>query len=197
MKNVIIFLIILCSQLLFAQEEAGNLLEELQNKFDTIETLQVSISQNNGTHSGTYYFKYEKSARLEMKPHTIVTDGVTTWSYNESTNKLVINDFDDSEPSVLTLNKFVFDYPAECELSIEDGTTNVLHCKPKNPYALNFNEVVFTVTEDYVIKQLKITDLNGETVSFSLGNYKINKDINDAKFSFSPDESMKVVDLRF
>ncbi|MGE5804755.1 MAG: LolA family protein, partial [Ignavibacteria bacterium] len=61
---------------------------------------------------------------------------------------------------------------------------------------LNFKQVKITVNKEYLIEKILIDDPNSGVFEIALSNYKLNRNIPDNKFTFSPPEGSKVIDLR-
>ena len=67
--------------------DAGEkLLGGLQDKFNKITNLSAEFNQTtNGkaAMNGKFFFKKEDKFRIELKNSTLVSDGITNWSYNQ------------------------------------------------------------------------------------------------------------------
>ncbi|MGE5859653.1 MAG: LolA family protein, partial [Ignavibacteria bacterium] len=95
-------------------QNAGSILKSVQEKFNNINDLSADFARYSGGSeklSGKLFYKKENKVRLELKNSTIVSDGETNWNYSKSGNKVVISEFDDSDPSALSLPKILYKYP--------------------------------------------------------------------------------------
>ncbi len=120
----------------FAQENAQEVLENIQNKFNTIDDLSAELIQSvngNVNLKGKIYFKKENSLRFEFKNILIVSDGETSWSYNQKDDKVIITDYESEGNKILSIRQIIFDYPQDCDLSTfkSEGET-VLELIPKD-----------------------------------------------------------------
>ena len=80
-----------------AQDDAKVVLKNIQDKFDSITDLSAQIIQSvNGQVNlkGKVYYKKEDHLRFEFNNILIVSDGETSWNYNEKQNKVIITDYE-------------------------------------------------------------------------------------------------------
>jgi outer membrane lipoprotein-sorting protein len=177
-----------------AQQE---LLENVQEKFNSASTLTADISQNSGNSvlKGKIFLKKENKLRLEFKNITIISDGFTIWNYNKKDNKVVINNFDENAPSALSFNKIINEYPAVSNISYADGQKNVLLIKPDKDSGLNFQSVRLWVNNENLVEKVRI-EQGGNPMEISVSNYSLNKDIPDSRFTFTPRQDSQIIDLR-
>jgi len=199
-RNIFILIItlIFCNSII-AQDDAKALLKDIQNKFDSINDLSAEITQLvNGKINleGKVYYKKENHLRFEFNNMLIVSDGETSWNYNEQQNKVIITNYDTEGNKILSLRQIIFEYPDECELSTYDSEgEKVLKLIPQNN-SLSFNSVKLFITDDNLISKVLIDDPSTGSIQVFLSNYKINKNLSDSLFSFSPPEGSQVLDLR-
>ena len=199
-RNIFILIItlIFCNSIV-AQDDAKALLKDIQNKFDSINDLSAEITQLvNGKINleGKVYYKKENHLRFEFNNMLIVSDGETSWNYNEQQNKVIITNYDTEGNKILSLRQIIFEYPDECELSTYDSEgEKVLQLIPQNN-SLSFNSVKLFITDDNLISKVLIDDPSTGSIQVFLSNYKINKNLSNSLFSFSPPEGSQVLDLR-
>jgi outer membrane lipoprotein carrier protein len=199
-RNIFILIItlIFCNSIV-AQDDAKALLKDIQNKFDSINDLSAEITQLvNGKINleGKVYYKKENHLRFEFNNMLIVSDGETSWNYNEQQNKVIITNYDTEGNKILSLRQIIFEYPDECELSTYDSEgEKVLQLISQNN-SLSFNSVKLFITDDNLISKVLIDDPSTGSIQVFLSNYKINKNLSDSLFSFSPPEGSQVLDLR-
>ena len=196
--NSIIIVVLLVS-IAHTQTNGNELINDLQTRFNAIDDLTAEFIQStNGKIflSGVFLFKKENMVKIIAKQLIIVSDGTTSWSYNKKENKVIINNFDENDPGVFSINELVYNFPEECDIStnIENGE-KVLTLVP-NGYKYNFNKVqIWLNTDDLISKVLFIDPAFGETeVTFS--NYKLNQNFSDSEFFFIPPAGSKIIDLR-
>lgn len=184
---------------LFPQNEHPDLLELLQLKFDSVESFSVKfIQSNNGNTnlSGTVYFKKENNIKILSDRLFIVSNGETSWNYNKIENKVIISNFDESDPGVFSLNEIVYSFPAECDVSFGDSEGQRHIMLIPTGYKNNFDSVKLWLNDENLISKVLIIDsVMGKTgVEFS--NYNLNLGLKDSEFTFIPFEGSKIIDLR-
>ena len=195
---VLIITLIFCNSII-AQDDAKVLLKSIQDKFASINDLSAEISQLvNGKVNleGKVFFKKENNLRLEFQNFIIVSDGKTSWNYNKKQNKVIITNYDEEGNKIFSIQQMIYEYPNECELStFESEGERVLQLIPEND-SLNFKSVKLFITNDNLISKILIDNPPTGLIQFNLSNYKINKNLSDSLFSFSPPEGSQVLDLR-
>ncbi len=201
MKRLLIFVLIILFAALpsFAQNEGQQILESLQKKFDSIKDITagfVQSSNGNVNLYGKFYFKKKNNLRLELKNSIIISNGKTNWNYNKAENKVIISSYDEHDPSVLSLNNFINIYPTECNIELmEIKDQKVLMLTPKKP-GLNFKYVKIWTDSKHLISKMIIGDLNDVLIQIDFSDYKLNSNLPDSLFTFTPPKGSKVIDLR-
>ncbi len=200
MKKCIYFIIVQLLFVPFVRAQNIYLLDELQNKFNSIHDFSADFVQlTNGKVNldGKLFFKKENSLRLELKNLIIVSDGITNWNYNKKQKKVIISNYDENDPSVLSLKRIIFDYPSKCDVSedLKNGE-KLLLLKPRTNSGINADMIKLWVGKDYNIEKVSISESSGNVLEVQFSNYKINAGISNSKFSFTPPEGTKIIDLR-
>lgn len=198
MKFIINLIILFFATTTFSQN-AEAVLKSLQNKFNSINSLSVNVTQKANSKSaltGKMYFKKENNIRVEFTNQLIVSDGKTSWNYNKKDKKVIISDYDDTGSGVLSINYLVYQYPSECNLSLssEDGK-QVLILTPKSKRN-NFGEVKLFINKDDLIDKIITSNQGAGSIEILFSNYSLNPSISDSQFSFTPPEGTSIVDLR-
>jgi len=198
MKLIFSLILIIFTSVTFSQD-AQTVLKSLQNKFDSINDLTVTVSQKvsgKANLSGKLIFKKVNKLRIQFPNQTIVSDGKTTWNYNKKDKKVIISNYDESGSGLLSINYLVNQYPSECNLSLStDGGDQVLILTPKSKRN-NIGEVKLFITKDNLIDKAVITNQAAGKMEVSFSNYKLNQEIPNSEFSFTPPEGTILVDLR-
>jgi len=199
-RNIIVIIssIIFYGNLL-AQNDADILLKNIQNKFDSIYELSAEITQLvNGKVNlrGKVFYKKENNLRFEFKNSVIVSDGETSWNYNEKQNKVIITNYDTEGNKIFSIDQMIYEYPKKCELSTyESEELRVLQLIPKDN-SLGFKSVKLFISDDNLISKVLIDDLASGSIQVDLSDYQINKNLPDSLFNFTPPEGSQVLDLR-
>ncbi len=201
MKRILLALsfIFIFYSLSFSQNSGEQLLKTLQNKFNSISNLSANFQQTvNGkvNLAGVFFYDRQNKLRLELKNLTVVSDGVTSWSYNKKQNKVIISSYDPNDHSIISLKNIIDDYPSKCSVSGgEENGNNILILKPDKP-GLNFKIAKIYVNSVNLIQKIILTDDNDVQVQIEFSNYKLNQKLNNSVFTFTPPKGSKVIDLR-
>ena len=199
-KIIIIYIIsVLLLNASFGQESADDVLQNIQDKFDTINDLAANLTQSvNGTVNlkGKVYYKKENKLRFEFKNILIISDGESAWNYNEKDNKVIITDYESEGNKILSLRQIVYEYPDDCVMSTyKSEGQQVLELIP-NDDTFSFNNIKLYLSKDYLITKALIDDPASGKIELDLSDFQLNKNIPDSFFQFSPPEGSKVIDLR-
>jgi len=183
----------------FAQDNAQEVLTNLRNKFNTINDLSAELTQSvNGNINlkGKIFYKKENQLRFEFKNILIMSDGETSWSYNQKNNKVVISDYESEGNKILSIRQIIYEYPESCDIStFESERQKVLQLIP-NDDTFSFNSVQLFIDSDNLITKALIDDPATGKIEIVLSEYQLNKNLPDSFFQFSPPEGSQVIDLR-
>jgi len=183
----------------YAQNNADNLLNKLQNKFKTIKDVSADFAQStNGkvTLEGTFLYEKDNRLRIELKNILIVTDGETSWNYNKRENKVIISSYNPDDPSYFSLKQIIDVYPSKCNLSSAKENGNDVLILTPNKASLNFKMAKIYINSEDLLSKIILTDLNDKLVQVSFSNYKLNGKPGKSAFTFTPPKGSKVIDLR-
>ncbi len=189
-------------------QHADVVLRRLKAKYDTLESLRASFSQTMtsaysdqaSTFSGTLVLKGNRY-RVETDAQTLVTDGVTTWLYDESENQVLINDYIEDEtafsPGDFLMN-FDQDYnvTAAQAVRLEGQPHFKLSLKPKSRDSFFREATLWMRDRDDVVTRLEVLDVNETKMMFSLKNIELNPAIPAKAFTFTAPKGAEVYDLR-
>ena len=183
----------------FGQENAKEVLKNIQNKFESIIDLSAQLTQSvngNVNLKGKVYYKKENQIRFEFKNILIVSDGETSWSYNQKDDKVIITDYESEGNKILSMRQIIFEYPQDCDLSTfksEDQT--VLELIPRDN-EFSFTSIKLFIDGDNLITKAMMDDPATGEIQIELSDYQLNKNLTDSFFQFSPPEGSQVIDLR-
>lgn len=201
MKNLFIILFVLLFVInLCAQDDAEKQLKALQSKFNSINDLSADVNQQSAGKSnlsGNIIFKKENKIRLELGNLLLISDGKTSWNYNKKENKVIISNYDSEESSIYSINYLIYEYPGECNLSLKkENEMNVLSLIPKTKKT-GLGKVELWIDKDNLVKRINVTESNSGNYQISFSNYKLNKNVPDSRFSFTPPNGSTVIDLTY
>jgi outer membrane lipoprotein-sorting protein len=201
MKNYFISVLIITAAALFSFSFAQNdLLKSVQDKYTSATDISADFQKiTNGKidFSGKLFYKKGNKTRLEMNNLIIASDGKTIWNFNKRENKVIINEYDPSDPMMLSIENILFKFPMQSEVSSgEEKGIKVLYIKPKPGSRLNFNSAKLFLNKDNFVDSV-LMEQGGNTITeIKFSNYRVNNNLDDSKFKISPPEGSTVIDLR-
>lgn len=199
-KLLLIFILLLsnCSMLL-SQDDANHKLKVLQEKFNSLKDFSVDFSRTSNSKkdlSGKMFYKSKNKIRLEMQNTIVVSDSKSIWNFNKKDKKVFITNADDDSQSFLSLDKLVNQYPSECKINlIKVDAREVIELTPGNSN-LQFIKILMWTNSDNLLSKVIIEDQAIGKMELNFAGYKLNSNIADSKFSFTPPEGSTVIDLR-
>lgn len=198
-RKFIPFFVLFTSFFVYAQN-AESLLNKVQEKFNSINSLQADYSSliNTGNShfslNGNIIYSKGNKFRLELKDKIIISDGKTVWNYDEKESRVIVSDFENDQSNPL-LEKYIFDYPSKCSVERCDETSSCLRLTP-NDLTLPFKNIKIYITSEYLISGFDLVDYSGSQLNVSFSNIKIDVPIDNNYFTFQPASGVKVIDLR-
>lgn len=95
------------------------------------------------------------------------------------------------------MRNLIFDYPSKCAVTlVKSGTNSILVLIPGSTSELNFKEAKLWLNNDNLISKVVVDEMNDNSIEIDFSEYKLNIQIPNSKFTFSPPEGCKVIDLR-
>jgi len=191
---------ILISFTFAAAQEGNSLLKKVQDRYSSISSFTANFTQysiNNNKVTGKFYYKKEDNVKIETGTSTIVSNGSTNWNYNRKQNKVIITNYDDSDASMFSFNKMIFDFPSQSKVEQKkENDNNILILTPDETSDLNFAQAELWISNNDLITKIEITGNNNTHITIELSDYKLNQNLTDSQFSFTPPEGSRVIDLR-
>jgi len=189
--------------------DAEEIIEELQQKYENIQYLKIEFNQV--THfklsgienisSGVMFIGTEDRFRLETEERTIVTDGVTIWSYSPLNNQLVIDKAKKSGSSILP-REFLFSYSEKYDPFIlkeyeeKDIEWAILKLTPKPQFRSAVRYIKIWVRMDkWLVSRIDYVDLNGNTTTFDVKKLTEPKSLPAKTFDYKAPEGTAIIDL--
>lgn len=205
MKTKIIIIFLFLSSIGFSQD-AAKVLENLQTKFNEIEDFKAKFTQsfknefskNSRQMHGVFFYKKGNKFRVEFENREIISDGESIWNYDALNDKVVINNIS-KDASSFTLDKLIYEYPSNCEVSSLPGSKGEYSHAIKltsNSNDLGFKTVKIWLNNNYLIRKLEVSNFNNTQIVIELLDLKRNQNLKDSRFSFKPEEGTRTIDLR-
>ena len=207
LKTVLILISLVIS---IQAQSIDDIIEEIQERYENLENLsaefvQAEYFQLTGSKNetrGKIYIKNGLMYRLETEDQTIVTDGVTVWTYSIFNNQVLIDRAKKDAGSLLPRD-LLFRYPKEYYASLlstveyEGAEHYIVKLDPREEtHGYVKTMKIWVNSNNYLIAKIEYTDFNENTSSFAIQKIDINKNLPETFFKFEVPEGVEVVDLR-
>ena len=207
LKYLSILVLFFCVNIVYAQgDDAQDIIKAVQDKYKSISDGKATFTQTykpssgkSKTSSGTIYIKKKNKYRIETKGQMVITNGVTSWTYNTSKNQVVIDNYKDNG-STFSPNKYLFDYPINFysdlvgDETISEHECYVINLTPRRKGSVKSAKIWIDKSDD-IIRKIRIVS-KGSVNTYTLKKVTLDAGISSSKFNFTPPSGAEVIDLR-
>ncbi len=194
--------VLVLSSLSFAAVPPDDIVSKLQQKYETISTIEADFVQEatskamkrSDTSEGRVYFKKPGKMRWEYrKPlqDLIVSNGKTIWVYQPDLAQAIEKPFD-AGASVLATDFLsgIGDLKKNFKVKVADNGTITL--VPKDP-GENIRKITLSLDPGGLVRKTTIDDAFGNETSITFKNLKTNTELKDSLFEFKPPKGVTIV----
>ena len=185
-------------------------LKKLNKHYRQIETLQTDFTEQfewamtgeTVTRMGTALITSGNRFRIETAEQLIVSDGINIFRHNIATRKVIIESVAESSEQMLPRHLMLdftdkFNAVEIEELPVSGQKGFRLDMLPKNAEeVLLVDATIWASEEDLVLRRFMITDLNGNTTTYTFKNIRFDQPIDPSQFYFTLPEDAELFDLR-
>ncbi|MBR9978599.1 MAG: outer membrane lipoprotein carrier protein LolA [Bacteroidetes bacterium] len=208
-KSVLLFVSLLLLPLSVATAgEARKIIEKVQSQYERMtdarieftQSVRFKVSRAEQSIKGTLLFKKPNRYRIETEERTVVTDGVTSWSWNPQNRQMVIDNYREETHS-LSPEQLLLSYPKDYfstligEEALGPVNTYVLRLTPKDDNSFATAMKIW-VSKDWLIRRVEITDINGAVTTYDIESFVIDTKVSDNQFVFEAPAQAEIIDLR-
>ncbi len=190
-------------------QTAQDILEKMKEKYDTIRDAELKFSQktkfemsgNEQSVSGTLLIKKGNKYRVELENSTVVTDGVTVWSYSAVNKQVLIDKFKIDERS-LTPERILTSAPKDfyatvlASEKIGKTETRLLKLVPKDSESMVRTMKIWVDESTWLMKKVEVVDINGNETVYTVLSVTVNPGLADSRFTYQIPKGVEAVDLR-
>ncbi|MBF8295596.1 MAG: cell envelope biosis protein LolA [Bacteroidetes bacterium] len=183
--------------------------DRMQKKYESIQDASARFTQHvrfgfskiEQSFAGTLKMKKPNRYRVETEYQTLVTDGTTVWSFSP-VNKQVLIDRYKETPDSFTPEQFLLNLPSNYYATLlqpESGSEKsviTLKLVPKDDQSFIKSMKVWVDEGSWVVKKVEMLDVNDTEKTYTVQEIKINTNLRDTTFVFTPPLGTEVVDLR-
>lgn len=209
-ENILIaFLIVTFTSITFAAPSAKEILKKVQKKYEKdIKTLSADFTQKVQWNLSGFVQESEgkmllkgNKFRFDTNSQSLSNDGETIWTYNSSSEQIIIDSIKKSG-EILLPQELLFKFPDNYTIFYlgeeKQGKNNfyILKLAAKSETE-NLKEIKVWVSEDkWLTQKLEYVDLNENITTYTLKNVKTNIEILDSKFQLTEFADAEIIDLR-
>jgi len=199
---VVLAAVSIVSSLSFAAVPPDDIVSKLQQKYETIGTIEADFVQEaaskamkrSDTSEGRVYFKKPGRMRWEYKKpleDLIVSNGKTIWVYQPDLAQAIEKPFDAGASGLATdFLSGIGDLKKNFKAKVADGNTITL--VPKDP-GESIRKITLALDSDGLVRKTTIDDAFGNETSITFKNMKTNVEIKDSLFEFKPSKGVTIV----
>ncbi len=208
----IVIFFVASGHFLFGQESHLNVKEitqKMQDRYEMIDDATASFTKHvklgfsdiEQTYSGKILIKKPKMVRLESENETIVTDGATVWMYSPVNKQVIIDKYKENQNSVSPEN-FLLNLPQSYYATLlsesrdKNGATATIKLVPKDDRSFIKSVKIVLEEKTWDVRTISIDDVNDTETTYTISNLKLNTNIPDKTFQYTPPPGVEVVDLR-
>ncbi len=188
-----------------ANDVTGNLQRRYESMQDAVakftQHVKFSFSKIEQTFDGTLTMKRPNKYRVESEHQTFVTDGSAIWSYSPINKQVLVDRYKENH-NTISPEQFLLKLPEQYYATllgrdtVAKAHTFVLKLVPKDDQAFIKSVKVWVEDGTWTVRKVLIVDVNDTETQYSINDLKLNTNVNDSLFSFTPPAGTEVVDLR-
>lgn len=185
-----------------------DIIEKVQARYDKMtdaviqfrQNVRFRVSKSEQTVSGTLIFKKKNKYRIETDQRVVVTNGVTSWSWNPSTKQVVIDKYKEQSHGI-SPEQLLLRYPNDYystlvgEEKLDGESCYVLKLSPKQDNTF-ITGMKTWITSKWLIRRVEVVDMNGATTTYHITSIQLDQEVPDSRFEFKPPQGASVIDLR-
>jgi len=183
-------------------QDANAIAQRLQQRYRALDALQADFVQTVGgtTLRGTLTVRGD-AFRIELPNQTLVSDGVTLWSYSPEDNQVVVQDYAEEDLGfsigmVFTDYLQVFRPTGATRATMNGVRHDVLALVPREAGGPVRDATLYVRSSDAVPTRVRVHDVEGRTLAFDLSNVRLNPRLSSDAFTFRYPRGVEVIDLR-
>ena len=163
--------------------------------------VKLGFSEIEQTYAGKIMIKKPTKLRLESENETVVTDGLTVWLYSPVNNQVIIDKYKENQNSVSPEN-FLLNLPQNyyatlLSVSKEKGVSlATLKLVPKDDRSFVKSVKIVVEQGTWNVRTVDIQDVNDTETTYTIKELRLNTNLGDKTFQYTPPPGAEVVDLR-
>jgi outer membrane lipoprotein carrier protein len=188
---------------------AKDVTDRMQNRYEMIDDataaftkhVKLGFSDIEQTYSGNIMIKKPAKFRMEAENETIVTDGVTVWLYSPVNNQVIVDRYKENQNSISPEN-FLLNLPQNYYATLlavgkeKNSRTATVKLVPKDDRSFVKSVKIIVEQGSWNVQSIDILDVNDTETTYTIKQLKLNTNLSDRVFVYTPPPGIEVVDLR-
>jgi len=193
----------------FAADKVEKVVKKVREKYEKLDDVDIefvrttiwSLADEKYKTDGKLYISKKNKYRVETTAQTIVTDGITLWTYSVENNQVIVNDLDKAEENVLpkeVLLKYTKDSKPELIGEKEIGGMPCIGIKftPEDDDEYISSTIAWVNKKTHLALKIEQEDINENITIYELTYHNFNTPHPASLFEFSIPANVEVIDLR-
>lgn len=210
MLRLLAIMLVVFPLVAIAGDDPGKVVSAFQSKYASLTDMTIAFTQVvqeglNGPAgnkiSGTLTLMKGNKYRIELDGQTIVSDGKTVWTYSQSTNQVLVDNYQSDSP-VLTPDRIFSILPTQFTSTVT-GTeklaafqTTILNMVPNDKSSIIKQMKVWVDDSLSVARKVQVQDVNDNIITYTVDNLKINSGVTDDVFKMTTPKGAESIDMR-
>jgi outer membrane lipoprotein carrier protein len=193
----------------FRSGDASDIVEKMEKKYGSIHDASLTftrhvvfgVTRSEQDFSGSLRMKKGNKYRIELEDQTIVTDGVSAWTYSRINNQVFIDAYREDSLS-FSPDRILVNVPENYSATLlgeeKVGTreTSILKLVPKNERSNLKWMKLWVDRDDWLMRRIQLLDVADNQTTYEVGDITLNAGISDTTFQFHPPPGVEVIDVR-
>ena len=200
-----VLLVLVTQAFSLTSDELSSTIEKRYKSFkdismDFTQTTKSEIFSTEKNTRGKMYLKNPDKFRIDTPSQNIVTDGKLLWFFSEKNNQVTIHKLNESK-NIFKPHDYLYNFRADYKPQLgEDERVDKRPCfklvlTPIKEDLFITKMTLWIDKKDFLVRKLEYRDMNDNWVSLVFTRIKINSDLVDSQFVFTPPRGTEVVDL--
>lgn len=212
MRTIWLLILVLFGGVLYSRQKeltVKEITDKLQRRYDSIQDATARFTQHvkfgfskiEQNFAGTLKMKKSNKYRVETEYQTLVTDGSTVWSYSPMNKQVLIDRYKET-PDSFTPEQFLLNLPTNYYATLvqqektAESSWVVMKLVPKDDQSFIKSMKVWVEEGSWIVRKVEMLDVNDTEKTYTVQEVKINTNLKDNTFAFTPPPGTEIVDLR-
>jgi len=201
--SILVFLCFLTElSVAFSQHDKDKLFANIKSQFSNLQLISMDFYLEDNTVKGNLLAKKGNKYIISFGNRKIISDGKTIWNYNPANKNVIVSNFEtDSETASIENLFFSFANSFKPSKLYKNSSSNgyseyFLELIPANKDESNLDMIKLMINPSTKVISGVILIKNYSEEAWLINSLKLNPEVDDKKFKFSPADNIEIIDLR-